>query len=57
MSADTFWMTAKRDGECAECEGDIKAGERMAWDAKNFKAYCSDCGEDIVGSADAGGRA
>lgn len=44
-----MWMTAKRDGECAECEGDIREGERMVWDTTEFKAYCKDCGEEVEG--------
>ncbi len=44
-----FWMDAKRDGLCAECEGDIRQGDRMVWDAEEFKAYCKVCGEDVIG--------
>lgn len=46
---DIFWMTAKRDGECAECESDIRAGDRIVWDKDAFKAYCADCGVEIAG--------
>ena len=44
-----FWMTAKRDGHCAECEDDITQGDRMVYDPSHYKAYCSDCGEEIAG--------
>ena len=30
--SNSFWMTAKRDGKCAECEGPIEAGDRMVWE-------------------------
>lgn len=43
-----FWMAAKHDGECAECEGDIRKGDEMLWDADDYKAYCETCGEDIL---------
>ena len=49
MSEATFWMTAKRDGFCAECEGDIKTGDRIVYDTAEFKAYCGVCGEDVIG--------
>ena len=41
-----------RRGHCAECGQVIEAGDRMVWDAKDFKAYCQDCGEDESGEAD-----
>lgn len=46
-----FWMTAKRDGQCAECEGVIQAGERIVYSPEDFKAYCKQggCGEEIFG--------
>jgi hypothetical protein len=49
MSDAPFWMTAKRDGYCAECETDIRSGERIVYDAEDFKAYCKVCGEDVIG--------
>ena len=49
MSDAPFWMTSKRDGYCAECEGDIRSGERIVWDSAEFKAYCKVCGEDVIG--------
>lgn len=44
-----FWMTAKRDGQCHECEGDIRSGERIVYDPTDYVAYCSTCGEDVIG--------
>lgn len=44
-----FWMTAKRDGHCAECEGDIMERDRIVYDPEEFKAYCSVCGVDVIG--------
>lgn len=44
-----FWMTSKRDGQCAECIEEIFEGDRMVWDTDNKKAYCADCGEEIAG--------
>ena len=49
MTDGTFWMTAKRDGECAECEDAILKGERIVWDPEEFKAYCMACGVDVAG--------
>lgn len=46
---DIFWMTAKRDGPCAECSAFIFEGDRMVWDKAAKKAYCADCGEEIAG--------
>ncbi len=45
---DCFWMKAKRDGECAECEDLIAVGDDIVWDTKEYKAYCSTCGQDVV---------
>ena len=44
-----FWMAAKRDGDCAECEGDIVTGDRMVYDADKRKAYCKECGVELIG--------
>jgi hypothetical protein len=52
MSNSAFWMTAKRDGKCAECEGDINQGERMVWDRDARKGYCGTCGPDTKAGAD-----
>lgn len=43
-----FIMKAKRDGQCTECDTDIFEGEEMVWDPKEFKAYCMDCGVDVL---------
>jgi hypothetical protein len=43
-----FWMQAKRDGKCAECGYFIMEGDRMVWDTKENKAYCEQCGGDII---------
>lgn len=45
----TFWMNAKKDGRCAECEDDIRQGDRIVWDSDEYKAYCKDCGEEVAG--------
>jgi ribosomal protein S27E len=42
-------MTAKRDGQCSECEGEIVTGSRMVFDVTNHKAYCRQCGEMMLG--------
>ena len=46
-----FWMTAKRDGNCNECNEDIAAGDRMVWDSELNIAYCADsmCGVAAAG--------
>ena len=49
MSKTSFWMTAKRDGKCAECEGPIESGSRMVWSPKEYRGYCGDCGPDVAG--------
>lgn len=41
-------MRAKYPGECFECEDDILEGDDMIWDTKDFKAYCTDCGEQLL---------
>lgn len=46
-----FKMTAKRDGECAECLIPHDEGDRIVWDPKEFKAYCLDCGEEVLPDA------
>ena len=46
--AEPHWMTAKRDGECAECEGNLHTGDMIVWDPREFKAYCHTCGQDVV---------
>lgn len=43
-----FKMRAKRDGECAECETELLEGEQIVWDPKEFKAYCLECGEELL---------
>ncbi len=47
-----YWTTAKRDGDCWECFIPIAEGERIVWDARERRAYCSDCGEEVAGYAD-----
>lgn len=49
MSLDRFWMTAKFDSICAECENQIVEGERIVYAPDEYKAYCSTCGIDLVG--------
>jgi predicted SprT family Zn-dependent metalloprotease len=49
VSDDQFWMTSKRDGQCAECEGHIEKGQRIVWDTIGYKAYCRNCGEMLLG--------
>jgi hypothetical protein len=45
-----FWMTAKKDGKCSECGARIeKDFSRIVWDTERFRAYCADCGPDIIG--------
>jgi hypothetical protein len=46
---DAFWMTATRDGICHECEWDIRKGDRMVYDPDEFHAFCTPCGEDLIG--------
>lgn len=48
--AEMFWMTAKRDGCCGECEGDIREGERMVYEPDAFRAYCAACGAEAIGN-------
>lgn len=45
----TYWMNAKRDGECYECEIEIEIGDRIVYDNTLFRAFCSTCGEEIAG--------
>ena len=45
----TFWMNAKKEGLCKECDGIILEGDRIVWDTTEYKAYCSDCGEEVAG--------
>lgn len=45
---EAFRMTANRDGICAECEQDIKEGDRIVYDPRHGKAYCEECGKDII---------
>jgi hypothetical protein len=49
MPDKSFWMTAKRDGDCAECEAEISVGDRIVWTPEEFKAYCAGCGEEVAG--------
>jgi predicted SprT family Zn-dependent metalloprotease len=42
-------MTAKYDSQCAECEGRIEKGDRMVYDVEAHKAYCRECGRQLVG--------
>lgn len=49
MLTTSFWMTAKRDGTCAECEGPINAGDRMVWEPDQRRGYCAGCGTDVKG--------
>lgn len=43
-----YTMTAKRDGVCAECEGDVRQGELMVWDSIYRRTYCLDCGTELL---------
>jgi len=45
----SFWMSAKYDGECSECESIIAAGDRIVFDKDTRKVYCNSCGEDMIG--------
>lgn len=45
----SFWMNAKRDGECYECEAEIEIGDRIVYDNTLFRAFCSECGEEVAG--------
>lgn len=40
-------MESRRDGKCAECEGDITEGDPIFWDPKEYKAYCEPCGKEL----------
>ncbi len=42
------WVTARRDGECAECSLPITHGDKILWDKHFHKAYCVICGEEIA---------
>lgn len=44
-----FWMFARYDGHCHECDADIAVGERIVFDTDTRYVYCSSCGEDIAG--------
>lgn len=48
-SSEYFWMSAKYDGKCAECEDAIAEGDRIVWSVEERKAYCEACGELIAG--------
>jgi hypothetical protein len=45
----TFWMNAKRESDCAECTITILEGDRMVYDTETFKAFCEECGEEVIG--------
>ncbi len=47
--SNSFWMTAKRNGKCVECEGLIEAGKRMVWEPSSRKGFCASCGTDEAG--------
>lgn len=49
LNMETFWMSAKQDGECSECEDYIQQGDRVVYDNETFKTYCTDCGEEVAG--------
>jgi predicted RNA-binding Zn-ribbon protein involved in translation (DUF1610 family) len=46
---DSFWMTSTRRSFCTECEDEIATGDRIVWDPVDYLAYCTSCGEDILG--------
>lgn len=47
--ADGYWMDAKYPGRCAECNGPIDEGERIAWIPKQRAALCAECGPGHIG--------
>lgn len=49
MPDDRFWMTARFDSTCAECDEPIQRGERFVFDKVARKGYCASCGEDLQG--------
>ena len=44
-----FWMTAKFNSTCVECEGEIQAGKRIVYEPGIKKAYCDTCGPEVAG--------
>lgn len=44
-----YWKTARQDGQCMKCAGDIIQGERIVYDRKSRKLYCSVCGTHELG--------
>lgn len=49
MKQNPFWMTAKIEGRCRECESDINLSDRMVYDPELHKAFCDDCGTHLIG--------
>lgn len=41
-----YWIKAKYDGHCKECESDIRAGENALYTDER-EIYCETCGEEI----------
>jgi RNase P subunit RPR2 len=34
--------------KCSECEEPIYEGDSIVWDIKERKAYCKECGEELM---------
>lgn len=49
IAREAFWMTAKLDGKCCDCEEDVEVGQRIVYDPDTRKAYCTSCGVDLIG--------
>lgn len=43
-----YEMQAKHDGECSECGEDILEGDDIVWDPHEGKAYCMNCGQELL---------
>jgi len=47
--ADGWWMYAKYDGRCAECNSEIEAGDRIGWVPLQKAALCKECAPEYIG--------
>jgi DNA-directed RNA polymerase subunit RPC12/RpoP len=50
--SDNVWIKTHRDGKCAECGTELKAGDRALYEIGSHlnqgrKIYCEDCGKEI----------
>lgn len=45
-----FWMNARYDGKCHECEEEIFEGDRIVFNRVTRKIYCKTCGVEAIGT-------